>query len=63
MPDQSFTITRKNNATEKEGIRYMESLNRGFFFVNKDERKSILDLLNQPKNSSLPLRLASITRP
>lgn len=29
MPDQSFTITRKNNATEKEGIQYMESLGQG----------------------------------
>lgn len=52
MVDQSFTVTRKNNATEKEGIQYMESLNKGFFFVNKDERKRILELLDQPKNFS-----------
>jgi hypothetical protein len=50
MPDASFTITRRNNATEKEGIQYMESLNEGYFFVDKDERKRILELLNQPKN-------------
>lgn len=30
----------------------MESLNKGFFFVNKDERKRILELLDQPKNFS-----------
>ena len=52
MADQSFTITRKNNATEKEGIQYMESLNQGFFFIDKDERKRILELLDQPKNYS-----------
>lgn len=52
MVDHSFTITRKNNATEKEGIQYMESLNQGFFFVNKDERGRILELVNQPKNYS-----------
>jgi hypothetical protein len=52
MVDQSFTVTRKNNATEKEGIQYMESLNKGFYFVNKDERKRILELLDQPKNFS-----------
>ena len=52
MADQSFTITRKNNATEKEGIQYMESLNQGFFFIDKDERKRILELLDQPKNFS-----------
>lgn len=62
MPDQSFTITRKNNATEKEGIQYMESLNQGFFFVNKDERKLILELLDQPKNFSRSFDMVHVPR-
>lgn len=62
MADQSFTITRKNNATEKEGIQYMESLGQGFFFVNKDERKRILELLNQPKNYSRSFDMVLIPR-
>ena len=62
MPDQSFTITRKNNATEKEGIQYMESLNQGFFFVNKDERKRILELLGQPKNFSRSFDIVLVSR-
>ena len=62
MPDQSFTITRKNNATEKEGIQYMESLNKGFYFVNKEERKRILELLEQPKNFSRSFDMVHIPR-
>lgn len=62
MADQSFTITRKNNATEKEGIQYMESLNKGFFFVNKDERKRILELLDQPKNFSRSFDMILVPR-
>jgi hypothetical protein len=62
MPDASFTITRKNNATEKEGIQYMESLNRGYFFVDKDERKRILELLDQPKNFSRSFDMVHIPR-
>lgn len=62
MPDQSFTITRKNNETEKEGIQFMESLNEGFFFVDKDERKRILELLDQPKNFSRSFDMIQIPR-
>jgi hypothetical protein len=62
MADQSFTITRKNNATEKEGIRYMESLNQGYFFVDKDERKRILELLGQPKNFARSFDMVHIPR-
>jgi hypothetical protein len=62
MADKSFTITRKNNATEKEGIQYMESLNQGFFFVNKDERQRILTLLNQPRNFSRSFDLIHVPR-
>lgn len=62
MADQSFTITRKNNATEKEGIQFMESLGQGFFFVNKDERQRILELLGQPKNYSRSFDMILIPR-
>ena len=62
MPDQSFTITRRNNATEKEGIQYLESLNRGFFFVDRNERKRILELLNQPMNFARSFDMVLISR-
>ncbi len=62
MPDQSFTITRKNNATEKEGIRYMESLNQGYFFVDKDARRRILELLQQPRNFARSFDMVHIPR-
>lgn len=62
MPDASFTITRRNNATEKEGIQYMESLNEGYFFLDKDERKKILELLNQPKNFARSFDMVRIPR-
>jgi len=62
MADQSFTITRKNNATEKEGIQYMESLNAGFFYIDKDERKRILELLEQPKNFARSFDMIHIPR-
>lgn len=62
MVDGGFDITRKNVATEKEGIRYMESLNQGFFFVDKDERKRILELLDQPKNFARSFDMIQIPR-
>ncbi|MBV9217530.1 MAG: hypothetical protein JO053_15290 [Acidobacteria bacterium] len=62
VPDQSFTITRRNNATEKEGIQYMESLNEGFFSVDKDERKRILELLGQPRNYARSFDMIFIAR-
>ncbi|MBX7061017.1 MAG: hypothetical protein K1X52_05110 [Pyrinomonadaceae bacterium] len=62
MPDQAFTITRRNNATEKEGIQHLESLNAGFFFVDKDERRRILELLEQPKNFSRSFDMVLIPR-
>ena len=62
MPDASFTITRKNNATEKEGIQYLEALNEGYFFGGKDERKRILELLDQPKNFARSFDMVRIPR-
>jgi hypothetical protein len=62
VPDHSFTITRKNNATEKEGIQYMESLNEGFFVIDKNERKRILELLEQPKNFARSFDMVHIPR-
>lgn len=40
----------------------MESLNQGFFFVNKDERKRILELLDQPKNFSRSFDMVLVPR-
>ena len=62
MVDGGFSITRKNNATEKEGIQYMESLNEGFFYIDKDERKRILELLEQPKNFARSFDMVHIRR-
>jgi hypothetical protein len=62
MPDQSFTITRRNNATEKEGIQYLESLNEGYFFVDNSVRKLILQLLGQPKNYARSFDMVYIPR-
>ena len=62
MPDQSFTITLRNNATEKDGIRYMESLKQGFFFVNSGERKRILELLEQPTKFARAFDMVQIPR-
>ena len=62
MPDQSFTITRKNNATEKEGIQFMESLGEGYFFVDKDERRRILELLEQPRSFARSFDMVHIPR-
>lgn len=62
MADKSFTITRKNNATEKDGIRFMESLNEGYFFVDKEARKRILELLGQPNNFARSFDMIHIPR-
>jgi len=42
----SFTITLSNNKTEKEGVIYLIENHKGFFQVNKDEKKEILKLLD-----------------
>ncbi|MFC1517478.1 hypothetical protein ACFL5G_02855 [Candidatus Margulisiibacteriota bacterium] len=51
-PHSSFTITLKNNTTEKEGIKYLLSQDKGFIPLDKNERKIILKAFNLPKNKS-----------
>lgn len=48
----SFTITLKNNATEKEGIDYLLSVNKHFVFPDKNGRKKIIEILGFPKGKS-----------
>jgi len=42
----SFVLTLSNNVTEKEGINYLMQNHTGFFNVNTDTKKIILDLLH-----------------
>lgn len=42
----SYTITQRNNVTEKEGINFLLSTNSHFFAPNSDSRKLILNHLN-----------------
>lgn len=62
MPDHSFTITLKNNATEKAGIVFLESLKEGFFFVDSPTRKLILQLLGQPNNYARSFDMVHVPR-
>lgn len=43
--ERSFTITISNLRTEKAGIEYLRSHATGFFYVDKETRKLILNLL------------------
>lgn len=46
----SFTITKKNNVTEKIGLEYLLSSNQRFFVPDTESRKQILDLLDLGHN-------------
>ena len=41
----SFTLTLSNNVTEKEGINYLIDHHRGFYKIDKNTKKELLDLL------------------
>jgi hypothetical protein len=47
---KSFKITISNNLTEKEGIKYLLDKQSGYFKVDLDTKKSLLDMLEIPRN-------------
>ena len=46
---QSYTITTKNNITEKEGIDFLLESNQNFINPDKESRKLIMDILGIDK--------------
>jgi hypothetical protein len=43
-------LTLSNNATEKQGINYLIEKQTGFFKIDKDMKKELLDKVNIPYN-------------
>lgn len=46
----SFKLTLSNNVTEKEGIIYLIEQQTGFFKIDKEMKKELLDRVNIPHN-------------
>ena len=46
----SFTLTLSNNVTEKEGIRFLLNNHTGFFKIDLETKKELLDLLEIERN-------------
>ena len=46
----SFTLTLSNNVTEKEGILFLLNNHTGFFKIDLDTKKELLDLLEIERN-------------
>tara|TARA_R110002072_G_scaffold259253_5_gene417878 strand:- start:413 stop:883 length:471 start_codon:yes stop_codon:yes gene_type:complete len=44
----SFILTLSNNVTEKEGVIYLIKEQTGFFKIDKDMKKELLDRINIP---------------
>lgn len=44
----SFKLTLSNNVTEKQGINYLIEEQTGFFKIDKDMKKELLDKVNIP---------------
>ena len=44
----SFKLTLSNNVTEKEGINYLIEEQTGFFKIDKEMKKELLDKVNIP---------------
>lgn len=47
---KSFKITISNNVTEKEGIKHLLDKQSGYFKVDLDTKKHLLDMLEVPRN-------------
>jgi hypothetical protein len=62
MPEQSFTITLSNNRTEKAGIEYLIANETGFFYVESETRKQILEMLGLPKTFARAFDMVYIPR-
>ncbi len=46
----SFKLTLSNNVTEKQGINYLIEEQTGFFKIDKEMKKELLDKVNVPHN-------------
>ena len=46
----SFKLTLSNNVTEKQGVNYLIEEQTGFFKIDKDMKKELLDLVKIPHN-------------
>lgn len=46
----SFKLTLSNNVTEKQGINYLVNEQSGFFKIDKEMKKELLDRVNIPYN-------------
>ena len=46
----SFKLTLSNNVTEKQGINYLIEEQTGFFKIEKEMKKELLDRVNIPHN-------------
>ncbi len=46
----SFKLTLSNNVTEKQGINYLIEEQTGFFKIDKDMKKELLDKVDIPHN-------------
>ncbi len=60
--EHSFTITVSNNKTEKAGIDYLTENATGFFYVGKNTRKLILELLGMPAKFTRAFDMVFIPR-
>jgi hypothetical protein len=59
---QSYTITLKNNTTEKEGIQYLIDRDRRFVIPDLDTKKEILKNLNQPVKNTKTFDLIYVNK-
>lgn len=46
----SFKLTLSNNVTEKEGVNYLIEKQTGFFKIDKEMKRTLLDRVNIPYN-------------
>jgi hypothetical protein len=58
----SFEITVSNNKTERLGIDYLIANETGFFYVDSNTRKHILELLEMPKTFARAFDMIYIPR-
>ncbi len=48
--EHSFKLTLSNNVTEKQGVNYLIEEQTGFFKLDKEMKKELLDRVNIPHN-------------
>ncbi len=59
----SYTITLKNNTTEKEGIQYLRDQNKRFVLPDLEKRKEILKAFDLPNRYSRTFDMVYIEHP